>query len=78
MSITCGPAGQPGFHRDPKIAKQTIANIRKLEKSNKVFVALAHDSFLVNVMPEYPDTVNGWSQSEWNKKLEGVLAKHYK
>lgn len=78
MSVTCGPAGQPGFHRDPEVAKQTIANIRKLEKSENVFVALAHDSFLVDIMPEYPDPVNGWSQSEWNKKLQGVLAQHYK
>ena len=78
MSVTCGPAGQPGFHRDPEVAKQTIANIRKLEKSDNVFVALAHDSFLVDIMPEYPEPVNGWSKSEWNQNLRGVLAQHYK
>src|ERR1700761_2149899 len=42
MSITCGPVGK-SFHSEPDVAKETIEKIRGLEKTGKVFVALAHD-----------------------------------
>lgn len=77
MSVTVGPAGQKCFHKDPEVAEETIRNIRKLEKMGKVFVALAHDSFLVGTMPEYPSSLNGWPESGWKRKLDQVLGQHY-
>lgn len=80
MSITCGPAGQKSFHKEPDVAAKTIEKIRELEKldGGRVFVALAHDSFLVDTMPLYPEKMNGWSSSAWKKDLESILGKFYK
>ncbi|OAP54387.1 hypothetical protein AYL99_11488 [Fonsecaea erecta] len=77
MSVTSGPMGRC-FHSDPKVAGETLEKIRQVEKSDSVFVALAHDSFLVGTMPQYPQSLNGWSQSGWSKDLQGVLSRHYK
>lgn len=77
MSVTSGPLGRC-FHADANLAKRTLDKIRQLEKSGDVFVALAHDSFLVGTMPEYPHSLNGWSGSEWRKNLQAVLSQHYK
>ena len=77
MSVTVGPAGQKCFHREPEVAEETIRKIRTLEKMGKVFVALAHDSFLVGSMPEYPASVSKWSASGWKKGLDEILAQEY-
>ena len=77
MSVTVGPASLPCFHKDPDIAAQTIAKIRALKDSAPVMVALAHDSYLVGKMPEYPQPMNNWRTSAWKKDLDRVLAKDY-
>jgi glyoxylase-like metal-dependent hydrolase (beta-lactamase superfamily II) len=77
MSVTSGPMGRC-FHADPEAAKETLAKIQILDKSGEVFVALAHDSFLVGTMPEYPNPLNGWSDSVWKKKLDTALSDYYK
>lgn len=76
MSVTLGPMGRC-FHADPETAKATLAQIRELEKMGNVFVALAHDSFLVDTMPQYPQTLNGWSESSWAESLDRTLNDHY-
>lgn len=76
MSVTSGPMGRC-FHSNPQLAGETLEKIRKLEKLGKVFVALAHDSFLVGPMPQYPDNLNGWSDSVWQKNLDTILRHQY-
>lgn len=80
MSVTCGPAGQKSFHKDPDVAADTIRKIRQLEQTEggQVFVALAHDSFLVGRMPLYPASLQGWPKSDWRKQLNRILSEHYK
>ena len=77
MSLTMGPGGRC-FHRDPEEASKTVAKIRTLDKTGKVLVALAHDSYLVDKMPEYPEKLNGWKGSAWKKELDTVLSRDYK
>lgn len=79
MSVTCGPAGEVGFHLDPDSAKRTLGTIRKLENESggNVLIALAHDSYLRGRMPEYPTSLNGFKASEWKKDLDRVLQKDY-
>lgn len=76
MSVTSGPMGRC-FHADPDKAKETLDKIRKVEKSGNVFVALAHDSFLVGNIPQYPHNLNGWFESEWRKGLQSALGQLY-
>ena len=77
MSVTLGPAGQNSFHFDIPAAQSTIAKIRELNMTGQVFVALAHDSYLVDKMPEYPNSLNGWKTSEWKKGLDTILRNAY-
>ena len=77
MSVTAGPPGASCFHKDPVTAKETIKKIQALEKSANVLVALAHDHFLKDRMPEYPVPLNGWLTSDWKKDLDQVLRKNY-
>ena len=73
MSVTVGPAGQPGFHKDPTLAQSTIDKISQLEETGSVFVALAHDSYLDGVVPLYPDHLNGWESSEWGERIRATV-----
>lgn len=72
MSVTNGPLGRC-FHSDPKAAAETLQKVRQIENTGQVFVALAHDSFLVEPMPQYPRSLNGWSHSTWSKDLQKIL-----
>lgn len=76
MSVTSGPMGRC-FHSNPQVAGETLGKIRQLEKLGKVFVALAHDSFLVGTMPQYPESVNGWSEAAWKRELDSILTQYY-
>ena len=78
MSVTMGPAGTKCFHRDPKVASETIGKVRSLDQTGRVLVALAHDSYLFGKMPEYPSSVSGWKTSEWKRGLDTLLARDYK
>lgn len=77
MSVTLGPAGQKSFHADTSTAQKTIAKIKELDKTGQVLVALAHDSYLVGKMPEYPNPISGWKNSAWKKGLDTVLSNDY-
>jgi glyoxylase-like metal-dependent hydrolase (beta-lactamase superfamily II) len=77
MSVTVGPAGTLCFHRDPEAVKETLSKIRALDKSGNALVALAHDHFLEGVMPEYPQSLNGWSSSSWKEELDLILRRNY-
>lgn len=77
LSVTSGPSGQKSFHSFPEVAQSTIGNIRTLEKKGSVLVALAHDAKLDDVMPVYPETLNGWKTSAWKAKLDEQLSKEF-
>ena len=69
ISVTCGPTGPAGFHKDPKLAQTTFDKIRELEDTGDCFVALAHDHVLDGVVPLYPQSLNGWESSTWGEKF---------
>ena len=77
MSVTVGPAGTPCFHKDPRIALQTIDKIRSVAEKGDVLVALSHDAYLKDTMPEYPQSLDGWKSSQWKKDLNDILARAY-
>ncbi len=77
MSVTSGPSGQKSFHSFTEVAQSTIWNIRAMERKGTVLVALAHDNKLGDVMPFYPETLNGWKSSAWKAKLDEQLNKEY-
>lgn len=74
MSVTVGPGPNPSFHKDPVVAKETMAKIRALEDDGSTLILLAHDALLEGVMPEYPASLNNWKTSQWKKELDAVRA----
>lgn len=60
ISVDVGPNGQPGFHKDPVLARSTIRKTQALHSSPFIFVALAHDASIDGIVPLYPEKLNGW------------------
>ncbi|KIY03329.1 uncharacterized protein Z520_00020 [Fonsecaea multimorphosa CBS 102226] len=62
ISVDVGPNGQPGFHKDPVSARETIHRTQALHSNPSVFVVLAHDAQIDGIVPVYPQKLNGWRQ----------------
>ena len=77
VSVTVGPNATKIFHKDPPTAVKTRDLLRKLEADGRVFVALAHDATLEKGMPLYPERLNGWNESQWNKQISELVAQMY-
>jgi glyoxylase-like metal-dependent hydrolase (beta-lactamase superfamily II) len=73
ISVDVGPNGQPGFHKDPTSARQTIGKTRSLHSNESVFVALAHDAQIDGIMPVYPQRLNGWRASGLKAKVRTTV-----
>jgi glyoxylase-like metal-dependent hydrolase (beta-lactamase superfamily II) len=64
ISVVDGPNGQPGFHKDPKAAQESIEKLKKMRAYKNILTLLAHDASLQGKYPPYPATINGWSMRE--------------
>lgn len=60
ISVIDGPNGQPGFHKDPEKANDSIEKLRAMKGYSNVLVILAHDASLQGQVPMYPYNINGW------------------
>ncbi|KIW65757.1 hypothetical protein PV04_07985 [Phialophora macrospora] len=69
ISVDVGPNGQPGFHKDPVSARETIRKTQSLHSSDRVFVALAHDAQVDGIIPLYPQKLNGWRANGLKSKV---------
>jgi glyoxylase-like metal-dependent hydrolase (beta-lactamase superfamily II) len=77
MSVTVGPNGTSSFHSNPEVATKTIAKVRHLDDDANVFVALPHDASLMDILPLFPEVMNGWSHSEWKLALDKKVTSLY-
>jgi glyoxylase-like metal-dependent hydrolase (beta-lactamase superfamily II) len=69
ISIDIGPNGQPGFHKDPEKARETIRKLQSLHSNVSVFVALAHDAQIDGIVPLYPKSLNGWFKNGLKRQV---------
>jgi len=72
ISVDVGPNGQPGFHKDPKRARESIRKLELLHSNASVFVALAHDAQIDGIVPVYPKSLNGWFKIGLKKRVRGT------
>jgi glyoxylase-like metal-dependent hydrolase (beta-lactamase superfamily II) len=63
ISIDVGPNGQPGFHKFPHAARDSISRAGRLAKFENILYILAHDASLEGVIPLYPAKLNGWKSA---------------
>lgn len=59
-----------GVHKDVQETKDSIDKLAGFDAQDNVFVNIAHDTSLFDLVDFFPKTANGWSQKRW--KQEGT------
>ncbi|KAJ6512252.1 hypothetical protein C8R47DRAFT_1094304 [Mycena vitilis] len=58
-----------GAYEDPPTARVSIAKMSDFDANNDVFVMLAHDESLVDVVGPFPVVVNAWQEKGWKDRV---------
>ena len=64
----CPSAGE--FNMDAEMMKETIQKVAKLDTDPNVFVVLAHDHWLLDVVDLFPQAANDWKEKGWKEKAK--------
>ena len=56
-----------GVHHDSAEATRSIEKLYEFDAHDNVFVNIAHDMTIYDVVEYYPKTANGWSQKGWKQ-----------
>lgn len=59
---------EKGVHADGAEAKRSIEKMFEFDASERVFVNIAHDKSIYDLIELYPKTANGWSQKGWKEE----------
>ncbi|KAL9136993.1 MAG: hypothetical protein Q9175_001798 [Cornicularia normoerica] len=75
-TIHCAQSTTEPYYTSVRAEDQVkaIESIRKMmdfDARDTIFVVLAHDATLLNVVDCYPATANGWYAKEWRRKAGG-------
>lgn len=62
----CPSAG--GFNLDAGTMRQTVKKVAALDAEPDVFVLLAHDHWLLDVVDLFPRSVNDWKAQGWKER----------
>ncbi|KAF2098452.1 metallo-beta-lactamase superfamily protein [Rhizodiscina lignyota] len=54
-----------GVHHDKETTEKTIEKIQEFDVNPNVFVCMAHDEHLLDVIDFYPKSANDWKQRGW-------------
>ena len=57
-----------GVHQDAKDAKVSIDKMTEFDAQDDIFVNVAHDSSLHDVVEFFPKTANEWSKKHWKEE----------
>jgi hypothetical protein len=57
-----------GIHHNGAQAKETIDQLAEFDAHYDIFVNVAHDDSLYDVVEFYPKTANGWTEKGWKKE----------
>ncbi|KAK3714720.1 hypothetical protein LTR37_007700 [Vermiconidia calcicola] len=57
-----------GVHKDGQEAKESIDKMGEFDAHDNIFVNIAHDSSLYDMVEFYPKVANGWSQKRWKEE----------
>lgn len=55
----------PGMHEDHKQATETLRKLKTFDARDDVFVIIAHDISLLDLVDFYPSNLNSWRQQGW-------------
>ena len=57
-----------GIHADAQEAKASIDKMGEFDAQDNVFINIAHDTSILDVIDFFPKTANGWSQKGWKQE----------
>lgn len=60
-------SGAPGFNEDSSVAEWTIKGVEEFDACEDVFVVVAHDTSLKEVVDFFPKPANEWKAKDWGK-----------
>ena len=64
----CPSAG--GFNLDAELMKRTLEKVAVLDADPNVFVLLAHDHWLLDVVETLPEAANEWKAKVWKERTK--------
>lgn len=60
-----------GWYIDPRTAQQSVDRLEEFDADENVFVCVAHDGGLLNVVDWFPKgTLNDWKQKGWKSRSQ--------
>ncbi|KAL0573959.1 hypothetical protein V5O48_008000 [Marasmius crinis-equi] len=68
LTIPSPDGDKPTAHIDPVKAKESIRTLSLLDSHPDVFVAIAHDLTLVEVVDLFPGKLDDWKEKGWKEK----------
>ncbi|CAK7209653.1 hypothetical protein SCUCBS95973_000513 [Sporothrix curviconia] len=57
------------FGLDVKLAAQTVGKLQEFDCDDNVFVIIAHDRFVRDVVPHFPASINEWHAKGWGQQV---------
>ena len=57
-----------GVHKDAQQAKESIDSLGEFDGHDNIFVNVAHDTSIYDVVEFFPKVANGWSQKRWREE----------
>lgn len=57
------------FGLDVPLATQTVGKLQELDCDEDVFVIIAHDRFVRDIVPHFPASINDWHAKGWGEQV---------
>jgi hypothetical protein len=64
---------EDGYYEEPPRARASIAKIGDFDANKDVFVVLAHDESLVDVVGPFPASLDAWQEKGWKSQVTWVF-----
>lgn len=68
---------EAGSHLDAPTARETVGKLQDLDALENVFVVLAHDTSLLDIVDFFPKTTEGFGEKGWKGKARWAFLKDF-
>jgi hypothetical protein len=69
------PVYEPTFGLDIPLAIDTIKKLQELDCDDNIFVIIAHDSTVTNLVDHFPNALNAWKEKGWGQQARWAFLK---
>jgi len=68
---------EAGAYADPPKARRTLEKVQEADASDDVFVVVAHDDSLMDIVDFFPNSANEWKAKGWGEKGRWAFLKYF-